>query len=117
MSSAASGFPADQLLFDGYAPGSFYDELIAPNGQPRPCAAPMYDQLANMPLEVFEERRIVDGEDRHFEHREDDRERAQAEDDLDEPAERERHALAGAARRRECPAGSACIPLTDPRPH
>ena len=57
MSSAPSGFPSDQLLFTGYAPGSFYDELIAPDGQPRPCAAPMYEQLANMPLEVFEERR------------------------------------------------------------
>ena len=57
MSSAASLHPSDQLLFTGYDPGSFYDELIAPNGEPRPCAAGMYDQLANMPLEVFEERR------------------------------------------------------------
>src|SRR5579863_4109565 len=57
MSSAPSGFPSDQLLFNGYAPGSFYDELIAPDGQPRPCAAGMYEQLASMPLEIFEERR------------------------------------------------------------
>ncbi len=57
MSSAASLHPSDQLLFTGYDPGSFYDELIAPNGQPRPCAAAMYEQLATMPLEVFEERR------------------------------------------------------------
>ena len=57
MSSAASLHPSDQLLFTGYDPGSFYDEVIAPNGEPRPCAAGMYDQLANMPLEVFEERR------------------------------------------------------------
>ena len=57
MSSAASLHPSDQLLFTGYDPGAFYDELIAPNGEPRPCAAGMYDQLANMPLEVFEERR------------------------------------------------------------
>ena len=49
--------PSDQLLFTGYDPGSFYDELIAPNGLPRPCAAPMYEKLADMPLEVFEERR------------------------------------------------------------
>src|SRR3984957_15873487 len=57
MSSAATAFPSDQLLFTGYDPGSFYDELIAPNGQPRSCAAPMYEMLANMPLGVFEERR------------------------------------------------------------
>ncbi len=57
MSSAASLHPSDQLLFTGYDPGSFYDELIAPNGEPRPCASGIYDQLVNMPLEVFEERR------------------------------------------------------------
>src|ERR1700693_4458605 len=57
MSSAASLHPSDQLLFTGYDPGSFYDELIAPNGAPGPCAAGMYDQLANMPLDDFEERR------------------------------------------------------------
>lgn len=61
MSSAASPnpepTPPEKLLFDGYDPGSFYDEMIAPDGQPRPCAAPMYHKLANMPLEVFEERR------------------------------------------------------------
>src|SRR6202167_3361511 len=58
MSSvAASTHPLDQLLFTGYEPGSFYDELIAPNGEPRPFAAPMYEKLAAMPLEVFEERR------------------------------------------------------------
>jgi uncharacterized circularly permuted ATP-grasp superfamily protein len=57
MSSAASAFPLDQLLFRGYDPGSFYDELIGPNGQPRPFAEAMYDILANMPLGVFEERR------------------------------------------------------------
>ena len=61
MSSAASPipaqFPPDKLLFDGYDPGSFYDEMIAPDGRPRPCAAPMYEKLATMPLEIFEERR------------------------------------------------------------
>ena len=57
MSSAASIHPSDQLLFTGYDPGSFYDELIAPSGQPRACAAGMYEQLATMPLEIFEERR------------------------------------------------------------
>ncbi len=59
MSAAQPAFPVNQLLFNGYDPGSFYDELIAPNGQPRPGAAPMYDQLASMPLDVFEERRKV----------------------------------------------------------
>jgi uncharacterized circularly permuted ATP-grasp superfamily protein len=57
MSSAPSPFPSDQLLFAGYDPGSFYDELIAPNGEPRPCAAAMYESFASMPLGVFEERR------------------------------------------------------------
>jgi hypothetical protein len=57
MSSAASTHKSDQLLFTGYDPGPFYDELIAPSGLPRPCAAPMYEKLAAMPLEVFEERR------------------------------------------------------------
>ena len=57
MSSVASTHPSNKLLFEGYDPGSFYDELIAPNGNPRPCAAAMYEQLASMPLELFEERR------------------------------------------------------------
>src|SRR5580658_5529807 len=49
--------PADQSLFAGYEPGSFYDEMLAPNGQPRPWAAPMYHKLAAMPHEIYEERR------------------------------------------------------------
>ncbi len=57
MSTAAQTHSGNQLLFSGYEPGSFYDELIAPNGQPRPCAVAMYDNLANMPLDVFDERR------------------------------------------------------------
>src|ERR1019366_4989208 len=57
MSTAAHKTSASQNLFDGYEAGSFYDELIAPDGTARPCAAPMYDKLATMPLEVFEERR------------------------------------------------------------
>jgi uncharacterized circularly permuted ATP-grasp superfamily protein len=57
MSSVASAHSPDQLLFTGYDPGQFYDELIAPNGTPRPAAAPMYEKLATMPLDVFEERR------------------------------------------------------------
>src|ERR1700689_3303829 len=57
MFSVATVFPPDQLLFTGYDPGSFYDELFAPSGQPRAFAAGMYEQLATMPLEVFEERR------------------------------------------------------------
>src|SRR6202050_5106691 len=57
MSTAPQTHSGNQLLFSGYDPGSFYDELIAPNGQPRPCAAVMYETLANMPLDVFDERR------------------------------------------------------------
>ena len=57
MSTAPSVHPPEQLLFSGYDPGSFYDELIAPNREPRPCAARMYEQLASMPLESFEEQR------------------------------------------------------------
>lgn len=41
-----AALPPDQLLFAGYDPGSFYDESIAPNGNPRSCAARMYEQLA-----------------------------------------------------------------------
>lgn len=58
MSSAVTTqHPSSQLLFTGYDPGSFYDELIAPNGEPRAFAAAMYEKLATMPLDVFEERR------------------------------------------------------------
>ena len=44
MSTAVTTTPPsdrspDQLLFTGYDPGQFYDELIAPNGEPRPFAA------------------------------------------------------------------------------
>jgi len=58
MSSAVTSTPSSShLLFSGYDPGQFYDELIAPNGQPRPFAAAMHEMLASMPLDVFEERR------------------------------------------------------------
>src|SRR5271165_420724 len=57
MSTAPQTHAGNQYLFSGYDPGSFYDELIAPNGQPRPCATAMYDNFASMPLGVFEERR------------------------------------------------------------
>src|ERR1700686_1109452 len=57
MSSATSVHSSDQLLFSGYDPGSFYDELVSPNGEPRAFAAPMYEKLASMPRDVFEERR------------------------------------------------------------
>jgi uncharacterized circularly permuted ATP-grasp superfamily protein len=57
MSSAAKAPSSDEYLFSHYDPGDFYDELIAPEGAPRPCAAAMYEKLASMPLEVFEERR------------------------------------------------------------
>lgn len=57
MSSAPTTHKPDKLLFEQYDPGPFYDEMIAPNGEPRPSAQAMYDKLSNMPLEVFEERR------------------------------------------------------------
>jgi len=57
MSSATQTQTGNQLLFSGYDPGSFYDELIGPNGMPRPCAVAMYDNLSSMPLDVFDERR------------------------------------------------------------
>lgn len=57
MSSAAKQKHGTQLLFTGYDPGNFYDELIGPNGDPRPGARPIFEKLANMPLDVFEERR------------------------------------------------------------
>jgi uncharacterized circularly permuted ATP-grasp superfamily protein len=57
MSTAASPHSSHESLFKNYDPGDFYDELIAPGGGPRPCAAAMYEKLANMALEVFEERR------------------------------------------------------------
>src|SRR5271170_5517235 len=56
-STAPQTHSGNQLLFTGYDPGSFYDELIGPNGQPRPCAVAMYDTLSTMPLDVFDERR------------------------------------------------------------
>ncbi|MES1262131.1 MAG: hypothetical protein ABUS49_10380, partial [Acidobacteriota bacterium] len=60
MSSASlpqSAHSGSQLLFSGYDPGNFYDEMVAPSGLPRPGAAPMYEKLASMPLDIFEERR------------------------------------------------------------
>ena len=57
MSAVASAQTPNQMLFSGYEPGQFYDELIAPNGLPRPAAAAMYEKLAGMPLDVFQERR------------------------------------------------------------
>ena len=57
MSSAASPSPSAKLLFEGYQPGSFYDEMIAPNGEPRAGSRAMYEKLSTMPLEVYEERR------------------------------------------------------------
>jgi len=44
-------------LFEGYDPGTFYDEIIGADGKPRPDCEAMYDILAGMPLDVFEERR------------------------------------------------------------
>jgi uncharacterized circularly permuted ATP-grasp superfamily protein len=53
--SATTGGPTE--LFSGYDPGTFYDEMVAPSGQPRPGSAAMFEKLAQMPLDVFEERR------------------------------------------------------------
>ena len=44
------------LLFSGYDPGAFYDEMVAPDWTPRPGSKPMFDKLANMPLDDFAER-------------------------------------------------------------
>ncbi|MDP9170906.1 MAG: circularly permuted type 2 ATP-grasp protein [Acidobacteriota bacterium] len=57
MSSAHTAQTGNQLLFDGYDPGAFYDELIDADGVPRPCAAAIYEKLASMPRATFEERR------------------------------------------------------------
>jgi uncharacterized circularly permuted ATP-grasp superfamily protein len=57
MSSAPQTYTGNHVLFSGYDPGSFYDELIGPNGLPRPHARAIYDTLAHMPLDAFDERR------------------------------------------------------------
>ncbi len=57
MSSASLAQASGRYLFTGYDPGPFYDEMVGPNGEPRPWAAAMFEKLAAMPLEVFEERR------------------------------------------------------------
>ena len=44
-------------LFAGYDPGSFYDEMFAAPGQPRPYYAKMFQKLAAMAPAQFEERR------------------------------------------------------------
>jgi uncharacterized circularly permuted ATP-grasp superfamily protein len=61
MSSALTAYPQNRLLFEGYDPGTFHDELIAPNGDPRPWARPIHDALSKMPLAEFEEiRKLAD---------------------------------------------------------
>jgi uncharacterized circularly permuted ATP-grasp superfamily protein len=59
MSSVTQVQASGQYLFSGYDPGSFYDEMVGPNGEPRPWAVPMFEKLAAMPLDVFEERRTL----------------------------------------------------------
>lgn len=44
-------------LFHNYDPAPFFDEMVGPDGEPRPCAKPMFEKLAEMPIEVYEERR------------------------------------------------------------
>ena len=44
-------------LFEGYDPGSYYDEMFAAPGQPRAYYAKMFQKLAAMAPAQFEERR------------------------------------------------------------
>jgi uncharacterized circularly permuted ATP-grasp superfamily protein len=57
LSSAIAAAAGIRSLFEGYDPGTFYDEIIGPDGLPRPECVAMHDILAGMPLDVFEERR------------------------------------------------------------
>jgi uncharacterized circularly permuted ATP-grasp superfamily protein len=44
-------------LFEGYDPGTFYDEMFSAAGVPRPHYARIFDKLAGMESAQFEERR------------------------------------------------------------
>lgn len=44
-------------LFDGYDPGSFFDEMFTASGEPRPHYAKMFKELDTMAPDQFEERR------------------------------------------------------------
>ena len=49
--------PGHSILTDRYEPGSFFDEMFAAPGQPRPHYAALAEQLANLSPAVFDERR------------------------------------------------------------
>jgi uncharacterized circularly permuted ATP-grasp superfamily protein len=52
---------AGTSLLDDYEPGSFYDEMFAASGNPRPHYGPFYDELVHMaPSEFEESRRLAD---------------------------------------------------------
>ena len=53
---SASDLATGRLLTD-YNPGSFYDEMYAADGTPRPHYRPFFDELADMRSADFEERR------------------------------------------------------------
>src|ERR1700732_1485525 len=46
-------------LFAGYETGGFYDEMFSAPGQPRSPDAKVFQRLATMPPEQFEERRKI----------------------------------------------------------
>jgi uncharacterized circularly permuted ATP-grasp superfamily protein len=52
---------AATTLLDRYNPGSFYDEMFAPDGAVRPHCLPFHDELAQMAPSQFDEcRRVAD---------------------------------------------------------
>ncbi|MFZ3210096.1 MAG: circularly permuted type 2 ATP-grasp protein [Terriglobales bacterium] len=55
--SAASQGVFHRALFEGYDPGSYYDEMFCAPGQPRSYYAKMFQKLAAMAPAQFEERR------------------------------------------------------------
>ncbi|MGO9210991.1 MAG: circularly permuted type 2 ATP-grasp protein [Terriglobales bacterium] len=55
--SAASQEVFHRALFEGYDPGSYYDEMFCAPGQPRSYYAKMFQKLAAMAPAQFEERR------------------------------------------------------------
>ncbi len=53
--------PASHTLIEEYAPGVFYDEMVAPDGQPRPHYRTVSDYLRSLtPAALAERRRIAD---------------------------------------------------------
>ncbi|MGE0405732.1 MAG: circularly permuted type 2 ATP-grasp protein [Candidatus Korobacteraceae bacterium] len=58
MASVPTG-AMHRSLFEGYDPGSFYDEMFVRPGEPRPHYRKMFETLAAMEPAQFEERRRV----------------------------------------------------------